>query len=94
MAAGLGARAWLWACWSAGNRTLPLLPAFSSFFLLGSWLHGRRGRQGHVDVVIGRGSGLRALWLRRLGSAPVGRVTAGGWERGAVGERSIDETTT
>ena len=48
---------------------------------------GRGGRWRHVDVLIG---GLRALWLQRLASAPLwGVVAVEGWERGAVGARSI-----
>ena len=50
----------------------------------------------HVDVAVGGGggSGLRAPRLRRLGSARYGVVTAGGWQRGAVGVCSIAKTLT
>ena len=34
--------------------------------------YGRRGNRGHVDVLVASGSSLRALRLRRVGSAPVG----------------------
>eukprot|EP00967_Tisochrysis_lutea_P061864 scaffold79342_cov29-Tisochrysis_lutea.AAC.4 len=53
----------------------------------------RRGRRSHVDVLTSWSAGAAAAACERFGSGGLGQprwgvVTAGGWERGAVGPRA------
>eukprot|EP00967_Tisochrysis_lutea_P010805 scaffold12296_cov27-Tisochrysis_lutea.AAC.4 len=70
-----GGRAVLWLRLSAGGTgAFAAAPCFCGC----RWLLGRRRRWRHVDVLVGRCGGLRALRCRRLGAALLGRRDCGG----------------